>query len=135
MRIRIQIDVGRPLAETLPLRRGLRATLPDLATDLARGVRERTADGRDVTGRTFAPKADGSASTLRDTGCMVESFRPVRVDERGFVLAPASRAERRKAALHQLGRGVPERRWVGVDARQVDEAVERVTDAEIPRDR
>ena len=131
----MRVDVGRPLAETLPLRRGLRDALPDLASDLARGVRERTAGGRDVAGRSFAPKRDGSRSTLRDTGRMVESFRPVRVDERGFVLAPAGREERKRAALHQLGRGVPERRWVGVDARQVDEAVERVTDAEIPRDR
>ena len=134
MKLGMRAELSPPLADTLPLRDGLRAALPDVASDLARGVRDRTADGRDVAGRTFPPKANGSPSTLRDTGAMVRSFRPERVTDTGFVLAPA-RSERRKAALHQLGRGVPRREWVGLDARQVDEAVRRVTDAEIPRDR
>ena len=133
MRLTMRAEIGPPLGDTLPLRDGLRATLPDVATDLARSVRDRTLDGRDVAGRTFAAKADGSRSTLRDTGAMVRSFGPERVMDTGFTLAPA-RSERRKAALHQLGRGVPERRWVGLDARQVDEAVERAVSAEIPRD-
>ena len=135
MRLTMRAEIGPPLAERLPLRSGLARELPRLASDLARGVRDRTLDGRDVAGRTFPPKADGSPSTLRDTGAMVESFRPERLDKRGFVLAPASRAERRRAALHQLGRGVPERRWVGLDARQVDEAVEAVATAETGKDR
>ena len=130
----MRVELSPPLGDVLPLRDGLRRVLPDLATDLARGVRDRTADGRDVAGRSFAPKADGSRSTLRDTGAMVESFRPVRVDDRGFVLAPAGRQERRKAYMHQTGRGVPERRWIGVDARQLDEAVERVATAETGKD-
>ena len=127
--------MSAPLAAALPLRDGLRDALPDLASDLARGVRDRTADGRDVAGRTFAPKRDGSASTLRRSGEMVRSFRPERVTDTGFTLAPAGRQERKRAALHQRGRGVPERRWIGVDARQVDEAVERVATAETGKDR
>ncbi len=131
----MRVELSAPLADVLPLRRGLRDALPDLATDLARGVRDRTLAGRGVAGRTFQPKRDGSPSTLRRSGAMVRSFRPVRIDDRGFVLAPGGRQERKRAALHQTGRGVPERRWVGVDARQVDEATERVATAETGKDR
>ena len=48
---------------------GLRRALPRIADSMSRGVRDRTASGRDTRGRRFAPKADGSPSTAaRDTG-------------------------------------------------------------------
>ena len=134
MRLRMSIEMSPPLADVLPLRRGLAAALPDLAGDLAREVRDRTATGRDVAGRQFPRKANGEPSTLQDTGRMVESFRPREVSDSGFTLAPAA-AERRKAYMHQTGRGVPKREWVGVDARQVDEAVEAVATAETGKGR
>ena len=113
MKLRMRVETSAPLAEVLPLRDGLRRVLPDLASDLARGVRERTLDGRDVAGPGRSPKADGSRSTLRDTGAMVRSFQPVRVTDTGFVLAPARGPERRRAALHQRGAGsrLPRREW------------------------
>lgn len=135
MRIRMTVDAGPPLSDTLPLRDGLRDALPDIASTMAAGVRDRTLDGRDVNGQRFAPKADGSRSTLTQSGRMVESFQPETVTDRRFTLAPGRGPERRRAALHQLGRGVPERRWVGLDARQVDEATERVLDAETGKER
>ena len=132
MRAGMSVRMSPPLADVLPLRSGLRDVLPQVARDVSRGVRDRTAGGRDVDGRPFARKADGSPSTLKDTGRMVESFKPQTVTDQSFRLAP-DRGERRKAVMHQRGIGrIPRREWVGVDARQVDEAVERVLDAEIP---
>ena len=127
--MRIKVTLSRPLREVLPGRDGLRRALPRIAADLSRSVRDRTAGGRDVRGRRFARKADGSPSTLRDTGKMIKSFGTASMRPTGFTLGPSG-AERRKAVMHQTGRGVPRREWVGVDARQVDQAAERVASAE-----
>ncbi len=128
------VKTSPPLADVLPLRSGLRSAMPGIASTMARSVRDRTASGRDVDGRPFRRRADGSPSTLRDTGRMVESFQPVEVGDRSFRLAPAGRQERRRAALHQLGRGVPRREWVGADAGQIEAAREAVATAETGKD-
>ena len=128
---RMTITSSPRLSEVLPLRDGLRAELPRLAADLAGDIRRRTASGRDVSGRPFRPKKDGSRSTLQDSGRMVRSLRPVQVTDRGFVLAPVGKRNQRIGAVsHQRGR-----RWVGASDAQVTEATERITEAMIPRDR
>ena len=91
-----------------------------LAERTARRIRDRTRRGRDVRGRPFARMADGSRADLRDSGKMVDSFRPVAISDRGFVLAPAGRKEIRKAILHQLGKRRPKRQWVGVTHDEID---------------
>ena len=60
MRITVSATSSPPLAETLPLRRGLRAALPGVAGDMAASIRRRTESGRDVNGRPLQRKADGS---------------------------------------------------------------------------
>ena len=131
MKIRVSTRLSEPLATALPLRRGLAAELPRLAADLAGDIRRRTASGRDVSGKPFRPKRDGSRSTLQDTGRMVRSLRPVQVTDRGFTLAPTGKRNQRVGALaHQRGR-----RWVGASDRQIDEATARIADAAVPRDR
>ena len=131
MRISISATTSAPLREALPLRSGLRAALPDIAAGMARGIRDRTEGGRDVAGKPFRRKRDGSPSTLRDTGRMVESFQPTEVTDKGFTLAPTGKRNRAIAHIHQA----TGRRWVGADDRQVDEARERVAEATIPKDR
>ena len=135
MRARMAIRISAPLGDVLPLRSGLRQALPNVARTMAAGVRARTESGRDVDGRPFRRRPDGSPSTLRDSGRMVKSFQPQTVTDQGFRLAPARGPERRRAALHQSGRGVPRREWVGADAGQVEAAREAVAEAEVPRDR
>ncbi len=131
MPLRMTVSTSPRLSEVLPLRRGLAAELPGIAADLAGDIRRRTASGRDVSGKPFRPKRDGSRSTLQDSGRMVRSLRPVQVTDRGFVLAPVGKRNQRIGALaHQRGR-----RWVGASDRQIDEARERIADAAIPKDR
>ena len=135
MPIRMRVKLSPPLAETLPLRTGLRRELPSISDDLAGDIRHRTEGGRDAHGRRFARRRDGSPSNLIDSGDMVRSFRPVRVDDRGFVLAPTGRRERQKAYFHMTGRGGKKREWVGLDRRQIDQAVQDIAEARIPKDR
>ena len=104
----------------------LRQAVEQAAEGLAESVRERTLAGRDVHGTRFAPKRDGSPSTLRKTGRMVQSFRPQRVDDRSATLAPG-RSEAARAYIHQAGaRGLPARPWVGVDDRMANDARDTV---------
>ena len=125
------VSTSPRLSEVLPLRDGLRSALPGIAADLAAGIRRRTASGRDVSGKPFRPKKDGSQSTLQDTGAMVRSLRPVQIDDRSFTLAPVGKRNQRVGALaHQRGR-----RWVGADDRQIDKATARIADAAIPENR
>ncbi len=131
MPLRMTVTTSPRLSEVLPLRRGLAAELPSIADDMARGIRRRTESGRDVAGRRFKPKKDGKPSNLRDTGRMLRSFRPVKVDDRSFTLAPTGKRNQRVGAVaHQRGR-----RWVGADDRQIDEATARIANATIPEDR
>ena len=128
--LKIRITTTAPLREVLPLRAGLRRALPRIADSMSRGVRDRTASGRDTRGRRFAPKADGSPSRLTDTGRMVASFGTASMRPAGFTLGPGSR-EHAKAGAHQTGaRGLPRREWIGVSRRQIDQAVEQVATAE-----
>ncbi len=131
MRVSVTATSTAPLSEALPLRRGLRAVMPGVAADMSRSIRQRTEGGRDVAGRPFRRKKDGSRSTLQDTGAMVKSLKPRQVTDRGFTLKPTGRRNERIAALaHQTGR-----RWVGASERQIDAAREKVTEAAIPRNR
>ena len=101
----------------------------DLATDTARQVRDRTASGRDVSGGRFEPRADGSPSTLYESGDMIRSFRPAGVTAKGFRLQP-SRKQSYKALIHQTGRGrFPRRLWIGMSPSQIARARDRVTRA------
>ena len=132
----MQVDGGRPLSDTLPLRRGLEAALPEIAADLADEVRVRTQTGHDVSGYEFEPKRDGEPSNLHQTGAMVASFKPLKVTDRGFVLGIRDRKQRAKAKMHQDGIGALFRReWIGLDEDQVERFAERVVDSEIPPDR
>lgn len=131
MPVRMTVSTSPPLREVLPLRGGLANELPRLAADMSRSIRDRTAAGRDVAGKPFRRKRDGSASNLTDTGKMVASFRPQQVTDTGFTLAPTGARNRKIGAL-AMRTG---RRWAGADDRQIDEAVERIADAELPRDR
>lgn len=131
MRINVTATSSPPLREVLPLRRGLRAALPAVAADMARGIRDRTEAGRDVSGRAFRRKRDGSPSNLIDSGRMVESFQPADETATGFVLAPTGRRNRAVAHIHQA----TGREWIGADERQIDAARESVAEAAIPRDR
>ena len=132
MRATVHAKSSPPLSAALGGRAGLRRVLPSLAADLSRGVRSRTLAGRDVSGRTFAPKADGAPSTLRDSGAMVRSFGLRDLRATGFVLAPGKR-ERRKAAAHQSGKGVPVRAWIGLGRNQIERARAAVADAEVEK--
>ena len=100
-----------------------------LAERVAKRVRDRTHAGRGASGRRFRKMADGRRADLRDTGDMVESFRPRRVWSRGFELAPAPGRESHKALLHQVGIKRPKREWVGVTDAEVQRAVHEVTAA------
>ena len=131
----MQVDGGRPLTETLPLRRGLESEIEWVAEWVALQVRERTARGLDVDGQPFESKRDGSPSTLQDTGRMVDGFRPLRVTDTGFVCGIRDRKLRARARMHQDGIGALFRReWVGVDDEMADETVEYLVSAEIPPD-
>lgn len=131
MRITVSATSSPPLAETLPLRRGLRAALPGVAGDMAASIRRRTESGRDVNGRPLQRKADGSPSNLIDTGRMVESFRPQAVTDTGFTLSPTGKRNRAIAHIHQA----TGREWIGADDKQIDAARESIAEAAIPRDR
>ena len=131
MRVSVTARSTAPLRDTLPLRRGLRAAMPGIAGDMARGIRQRTESGRDVAGKPFPRKRDGSPSNLIDSGRMVESFEPLAVTDDGFRLAPKGKRNRAVAAIHQA----TGRRWVGADERQIETARERAIEAAIPRDR
>ena len=98
-----------------------------LAERTARKIRDRTRRGRDVNGRPFAPLESGKKSTLERTGKMVDSFKPVSVTDRQFVLAPG-RKERRKALFHQVGKGRPRRTWIGLGAEIEDEIDQVITE-------
>ena len=125
MPIRMRVKLSPSLAETLPLRDGLRAELPRLAKDLAGDIRRRTSSGRDASGRRFARKANGQPSNLTDSGKMIASFRPTTVTDTGFVLAPTGPRNRKVAAIH-MNTGRP---WIGVTPTQVTEAVEHIATA------
>lgn len=125
MPIRMRVKLSPSLAETLPLRDGLRAELPRLAKDLAGDIRRRTSSGRDASGRRFARKANGQPSNLTDSGKMIASFRPTTVTDTGFVLAPTGPRNRKVAAIH-MNTGRP---WIGVTPTHVTEAVERIATA------
>ena len=129
--IKMTVSLSPPLRDVLPLRDGLRSELPRLADDLARDIRRRTEGGRGVAGRRLRRKKDGTASTLQDSGKMVESFRPQTVTDRGFVLAPTGRRNRQIAAIHQ-NTGRP---WIGVTDAAVERARERIAEATLPKDR
>ena len=132
MRATVRARATAPLSTVLGGRAGLRALLPRLAADLSRGVRDRTAGGRDVSGHRFAAKADGSPSTLRDTGKMIASFGLRTIGAAGFVLAPAD-GQRAKAAAHMAGKRLPVRRWIGLSRRDIAQARAAVADAETER--
>ena len=103
--------------------------MPDLARDIAREVRARTAAGLDVDGRPFTPHPDGDRSDLQQTGRMVRSFGIQRITPNQIVLAPG-RKNTARALANQTGEGDrPARRWVGVSRRQIADAVRRITDA------
>ena len=112
-----------------PGRGGLRGIMPKLAFDIAREIRARTAAGLDVDGRPFAPHPDGKRSDLKQTGKMVASFGVQKITPTRIVLAPA-RKHTARAYSNQTGEGNrPARRWIGVDRRQENEIVRRISDA------
>ncbi len=131
MRISVSATSTAPLSDALPLRRGLRSVMPGVAADMSRSIRQRTESGRDVSGRPFRRKKDGSRSTLQDSGRMVESFRPTEIRADGFTVAPTGKRNRAVAHVHQA----TGRRWIGADDRQIDAARERVAEAALPQDR
>ena len=97
-----------------------------LASRVAKRVRDRTHAGRGASGRPFRKMADGRRADLRDTGDMVESFKPRKVWARGFELAPAAGRESHKALMHQVGIRRPRREWVGVSGTEVQKDVDAV---------
>ena len=107
---------------TLP---NLRDVIADVADTWTREVIGRTRSGRDVNGRALRPKRDGGRSTLTDSGRMLASFGPARIDSDGFTLAPGRGRDATVAYVNQA-RG---RRWVGVDDRQISDARQQVADA------
>ena len=102
--------------------------MPGLAERVARHVRKRTAAGLDVNGRPFKPRADGTPSRLTESGDMIESFQPRRVDDRGFTLAPSG-ATAKRAYVHQA----TGRQWVGVEESVIEQHIEELTDALLDR--
>ena len=133
MRISFRVEDSGPLRDAFALDRGLRDVLPDLAEDLAAEIRGRTRLGLDANGDPFLPLVSGEESTLTNTGAMVDSFVPVKVTDRGFVLGIRDRKLRRRAVVHQDGLGAPRREWIGLSADEIDESVERVVSAQMAK--
>ncbi len=98
-----------------------------LAERVAKRIRQRTRRGRDVRGRPFRKMADGSRADLRDSGKMIDSFKPRKVTSTGFELAPGRR-ESHRALLHQVGiAGRPKRQWIGLGA-EIENDIDQVID-------
>jgi len=72
--------------------------VPGIASDMARGSEIEREGGRDVSGRPFPRKRDGSPSNLIDSGRMVESFKPTEIRPDGFTLSPTGK--RNRAVAH-----------------------------------
>ncbi len=122
--IRIRTSDTGPIA--LP---DVRDVITDVAHQWTAEVVARTRSGRDVNGRALRAKRDGSRSTLTDSGAMLRSFGPARIDSDGFTLAPAGRRNATVAHVNQA-RG---RKWIAVNDRQISDARRQVADA-IQRD-
>ena len=118
--IRIRTSDTGPIA--LP---DVRDVITDVAHQWTAEVVARTRSGRDASGRALRAKRDGSRSTLTDSGRMLRSFGPTRVDSDGFSLAPGRGRDATVAYVNEA-RG---RRWVGVDDRQTSDARDRVAAA------
>ena len=103
----------------------LRDVVSDIASDWTTQIQQRTRSGIDASGRRFRPRKDGSASTLTASGRMVRSFRPTRVDEDGFTLAPGRGRDATVAYVNQA-RG---RRWIAATPDQISDARDRVAGA------
>ena len=102
--------------------------MPELARRTAQKIRDRTRRGRDVHGRPFQKMASGQRADLRDSGDMIDSFRPRKVTDRGFTLAPSRGRESHKALLHQAGIKRPKRQWVGVTHDEIDSDLDNLID-------
>ena len=102
--------------------------MPALARKTAKRIRDRTKAGRDVRGRRFAKMASGSRADLRDSGKMIDSFKPRKVTSTGFELAPGRR-ESHRALLHQAGIRRPKRTWVGVTHDEIENDLDELIDS------
>ena len=103
----------------------VRDVIADVAHQWTAEVVARTRSGRDASGKALRPKQDGGRSTLTDSGRMLRSFGPVRIDSDGFTLAPARGRDATVAFVNQH-RG---RRWVGVTPDQIADARAAVVEA------
>lgn len=119
-------DTGWPAGLERP---DLSSTLQTIADDWTGSVKARTAAGRDLDGRQFARRRDGSASTLRDTGQMMRAFGVLDVDDRRFVLGLRDRASRRKAYFAQHGAHGRRRSFLGVSDEAVEDARQTIATA------
>ena len=107
----------------------LRPVLSDIAHDWQSSIRARTAAGVGADGRQFARRQDGSRSTLRDSGRMMQALDTLDVDDRRFVLGLRDRDSRRKAYFAQDGARGRRRPFLGVDDHQIEQARQQVADA------
>ena len=114
---------------TRPVIPDLRATVADVADDLARGIRRRTEAGRDADGHPFAAKRDGSPSNLIRTGRMVRSFEVRESDERRAVLAPGRRQSIKGYVAHHGRQNQPSRAWVALSPQQIADARDAIARA------
>ena len=129
MRLDMRIDVKKIATPGELLPSELRA----IGRRVAKQIRDRTRSGRDVRGIPFAKKADGTESSLRDSGKMLRSLRARKFWPRGFTIAP-SQPVQNLAARHQSGKGgMPKREWIGFSPRQIQEMTDRIVSVYLKR--